>query len=106
MDVLLDAWRQVEGRPKLKIVIRIDFLPLRTRLLAPQEAKKSLVYVFCLQVDAVFKRNDVDHDGRMSLHDFQAFMEHNQERKNSLKDSPHHRKHSSGSGGGGGGKHS
>ena len=81
-------------------------LPLRTRLLAPQEAKKSLVYIFCLQVDAVFKRNDVDHDGRMSLHDFQAFMEHNQERKNSLKDSsPHHRKHSSGSGGGGG-KHS
>ena len=37
---------------------------------------------FFLQVDAVFKRNDGNHDGKLTLEEFQEFM-HNHEKKKS-----------------------
>jgi len=33
------------------------------------------------QVDAVFERNDNNHDGKLNLQEFQEFMQHHQDKK-------------------------
>ena len=40
-------------------------------------------FVTFLQVDAVFQRNDNNHDGKLNLEEFQEFMQGHAERRNS-----------------------
>ena len=38
-------------------------------------------------MDAVFERNDNNHDGKLNLQEFQEFMHNHKERRNSMQNS-------------------